>query len=319
MLDWKTVFVKQGGMKLIGQYWRSGALFTAICEFLLLGKSRTALEILRLSAQLKTKQKLEKKYRKKLELFEYKYNENLPHEHSNKVWVCWFQGMENAPLVVQKCYESLQKNMNNREIILITSKNMMNYVQFPDYIQKKIEKGIISGAHLSDLLRLALLVKYGGTWIDATVFCSDDKILRYMLDSDLFLFQNLKPGRNGHTYTISNWFITATSNNKILLAVQYLLYSYWKDNNVIVDYFIFHAFFQIVIERYPDEWEKVIPFSNSVPHILLLRLFEEYDERVWNAIKQQSCFHKLTYKISKVNMDKRNTFYCKLIVGEIKE
>jgi len=70
----KQIFEKQGGMKLIGQYWRSGALFTAICEFLLLGKSRTALEILRLSAQLKTKQKLEKKYRKKLDIFEQKYN-----------------------------------------------------------------------------------------------------------------------------------------------------------------------------------------------------------------------------------------------------
>ena len=57
----KEIFKKQGGMKLIKQYWQSGALFAAIVEFVLLGKSRTALEILRLSAGLKTKQKLEKK------------------------------------------------------------------------------------------------------------------------------------------------------------------------------------------------------------------------------------------------------------------
>ena len=51
----KETFQKQGGMKLIKQYAKSGALGTAVGEFALLGKSRTALEILRLSTQLKTK------------------------------------------------------------------------------------------------------------------------------------------------------------------------------------------------------------------------------------------------------------------------
>ncbi len=58
------IFKKQGGLKLIKQYWMGGALFTAVGEFVLLGKSRTALEILRLSSTLKTKQKLERKYRR---------------------------------------------------------------------------------------------------------------------------------------------------------------------------------------------------------------------------------------------------------------
>lgn len=56
----KEIFKKQGGMKLIKQYWKSGALFSAVAEFVILGKSRTALEILRLSTQLKAKEKLEK-------------------------------------------------------------------------------------------------------------------------------------------------------------------------------------------------------------------------------------------------------------------
>ena len=61
-MNLKETFKKQGGIKLLKQYWRGGALFTGIWQFLLLGKSRTALEILRLSTTLKTKQKLEKKY-----------------------------------------------------------------------------------------------------------------------------------------------------------------------------------------------------------------------------------------------------------------
>lgn len=34
----KEIFKKQGGMKLIKQYWKSGALFSAVAEFVILGK-----------------------------------------------------------------------------------------------------------------------------------------------------------------------------------------------------------------------------------------------------------------------------------------
>lgn len=309
----KDTFKKQGGMKLLKKYWKSGALFTAVSQFILLGRSRTALELLRLSAGLKTKQKLEKKYRNELREFDRTYDTTLPHESSNKVWICWFQGMENAPKLVQKCYQSVKDNMPDKEIIVLTSENIDNYVKFPDYIQFKIEKGIISGAHLSDLLRLELLIKYGGTWMDATIFCSGSNIPAYMLDSDLFLFQCMKPGRDGHSTTISNWFITATSNNKILMAVRWLLYAYWEDNNEVCDYFIFHDFFQIVIEKYVEEWQQVVPFSNSVPHMLLLRLFDKYDEKIWMAIKEQSPFHKLTYKFGETNTAIQDTYYRKII------
>ena len=59
-MNLKETFKKQGGMKLLEQYWKNGSLLTAFGELLLLGKSRTALEILRLSTSLKTKAKLEK-------------------------------------------------------------------------------------------------------------------------------------------------------------------------------------------------------------------------------------------------------------------
>ena len=103
-LEWlRKVLKKQGGFRLIKQYAKSGSLGTAIALFLLLGRSRTALEILRLSTQLKTKQKLKRKYGYILKKFEKKYDNNLPHISSNRVWICWFQGLENAPDIVKKC------------------------------------------------------------------------------------------------------------------------------------------------------------------------------------------------------------------------
>lgn len=307
----KDTFERQGGLTLFKRYWQSGAFFTAIGEFLLLGKSRTALEILRLSTQLKAKQKLEKKYKSSLVEFDKKYDQTLSHEQSNKVWICWFQGMEHAPAIVQKCYQSVKDNLTDREVVLITSDNMMKYVQFPDFIIEKWKKGQITHTHMTDLLRLEMLIKYGGMWLDATVFCSSkrEEIPDFYFDSDLFIFQNLKPGRDGHSHMTSSWLMSAKSNNKLLMAIRYLCYEYWKENKEMLDYFLLHDFISIVLEYYPEEWNKIIPRDNATPHVLLLRLFEQYDERMWAAIKQQVPFHKMTYKFKEEQTKIGDTYY----------
>ena len=317
-MELKETFQKQGGMKLIKQYARSGSLGTAVGEFVLLGKSRTSLEILRLSTQLKVKQKLAKKYRATLEMLDKSYDTSLQHECSNKVWVCWFQGMEKAPALVQKCYASVRDNLTDREIVLITSENLEQYVQFPDYILDKWNAGIITHTHLTDLLRLELLIKYGGMWLDATVFCSEKRemIPDYFFDSDLFFYQCLKPGRDGHCQYISSWLMSAKTNNRILMATRELCYEYWKKNDSMDDYFLLHDFLSIVLDKYVDEWKAVVPRDNAAPHILLLRLFDQYDEEMWTAIKMQTPFHKLSYKFENSKEVLRETYYKIVVLSE---
>lgn len=311
----KEIYKKQGGLSLLKQYWRGGALFTGIIEFIILGRSRTALEILRNATSYKIKQKLEKKYANKLIDIENRY-ENKDEYFERKIWICWFQGMEVAPDIVKACFFSIKKNIVDREVVLITEQNYRNYVTFPKKIQTKIDQGIISGAHKSDLLRLELLQNYGGTWIDATVFCSTSEIPRYMLDDNLFLFQCLKPGRDGQVSVISNWFITAKPNHKLIFMMRELLYDYWENNDNVIDYFIFHDFFQILIERYPEEWNKVIPVCNSTPHIILLRLNDTFDKKTWEAVSNQSPFHKLTWKLN-IDIEEHKSYYNYIIkLGE---
>ena len=311
----KEIFKKQGGIKLLKQYWQGGALFTGIGEFLLLGKSRTALEILRLSTTLKTKQKLEKKYSWKLEEFDKNYVEK-EHKTSNKIWICWFQGMENAPEIVRRCYQSVIEHNPDKEVVVLTTENLSEYVTFPDYIMEKWNKGIITHTHMTDLLRLELLINHGGLWLDATVLCTG-QAPSYFFDSDLFFFQCLKPGRDGHASYISSWLLEAKTNNKILMATRELCYEYWKTNNSMWDYFLLHDFMSIVLEKYEEDWKKVVPRDNATPHILLLRLFDEYDEKMWCAIKEQTPFHKLSYKNSEEEKEKEGTYYDVLIRNEL--
>lgn len=196
---------------------------------------------------------------------------------------------------------------------------MCDYVKFPEFILEKWKAGQITHTHMTDLLRLELLIKYGGMWVDATVLCTSkrEEIPDYFFDSDLFLYQILKPGRDGQAQPISSWLISAKTNNKVLMMARYLCYEYWKQNNEMVDYFLFHDFVMISLEQNEEDWKKIIPRDNAAPHMLLLRLFDKYDEDTWNAIKEQTPFHKLTYKFNKENEIIKDTYYQHLFGGKI--
>lgn len=303
------LFKKVGGGEILRQYRQGHVLLFSFLITVLLGFSKKSLEIVRLAVDNRRLSKLRKRYKAYIANYVKTHQDVNPRTRSNKIWFLWLQGMENAPELVRGCYRSLQRNISDREIVLLTEYNYREFVTFPDYIQQKIDLGEITKTHMSDLLRLELLNSYGGTWIDATVYCSGNNIPDYMLDSDLFLFQSLKPGLDGKSTCISSWFITASANHPILLLTQSLLYNYWKNNTRMLDYFLFHDFFQLAIEAYSEEWNKIVPFSNSVPHILLLRLFDIYEEKIWNALRTMVPFHKLTYKFEKNMLKERNTYY----------
>ena len=118
-----------------------------------------------------------------------------------------------------------------------------------------------------------------------------------------------KPGADGHATIMSSWCMYARTNNKILMATRELLYGYWKKNTKMDDYFLLHQFFTIACEYYSEEAKKIPPFCNSIPHILLLHLFDPYDEQYWNDLKHMTCFHKLSYKLEKEDIKKNGTYY----------
>lgn len=295
------------GKDLLIQFLKTGFLHKAFLQIIVTGLSNKGLEIFRLSANKHLYSYLKRRYyhclREEIDV------ENLVQETSNKVWVCWFQGIDNnTPTVVKRCIQSMYDNLKNEEVILLTDENYSNYVSLPDFIMKKYRDGIITKTHLTDILRLELLIKYGGIWIDSTVLCTGE-IPDYITKSDLFLFQNLKPGRDGDAVALSSWFIAAKTNNKVLMATRKLMYDYWKKNNTLINYFLIHNFLRMSLERFPDEEDKLIKFPNSTPHILLLDMFKPYDKHKWNVIKTMTPVHKLAYKRSPEEMALKGTYY----------
>ncbi|MBD5489853.1 MAG: capsular biosynthesis protein [Lachnospiraceae bacterium] len=234
------------------------------------------------------------------------------------IWIFWKQGMENAPLLVQKCYESVCRNKpQDFEIILLTDSNLNKYIDLPDYIQDKFEKGYMEIAHLSDVIRLELLHTYGGCWIDATVFCSG-KIPEYMLKGDMFVFK-LASVLTDPVLKLSNWWISADQTNRLIDLTRQALYKYWQSEVSVRNYFLFH----IIMSKLIDEnWEckdifQRIPYFNSGhAHVLQGKLGAEYREEEWQTIKSTACVHKLTYKIRYLQGDIYN-YYMALLANDL--
>ena len=224
-LQLKVFFKKAGGLNLLKQWLKLGILPVTFIEFLILGYDKKSLELLRLIAGLKIQKKLKKKYGKLQSDFKLEKREG-DSILQQMIWIFWWQGMDNAPLVVQKCYDSVKRNFPDWKITVLTADNYQDYVSFPNYIEEKRNKGIISLTHFSDLMRLELLIKYGGLWLDATVFCTGHNIPRSILKSDIFVFQTQKPGADGHATLMSSWLIYAKANNHLLMSTQLLPVSY---------------------------------------------------------------------------------------------
>lgn len=88
------------------------------------------------------------------------------------VWTCWLQGMENAPYMVKCCIGSQKKTLPDYEHRILTLKNYHQWVELPEYSEKKFRKGRIPRALFINLFRLAVLKKYGGVWLDSSVLCT---------------------------------------------------------------------------------------------------------------------------------------------------
>ncbi len=304
-------FHQWGGFRLVKEYARLGVLPAVGFEFiriLLSGKSPKQINAL---ISQKMEPILQEKYQTLLRERKVFYDgQKLEHRRSTVVWFCWLQGLEQAPPIVMACYRSLRQHLTDREIRVVTEENWSGFVELPEHIVLLWEKKQIPPALFTDLLRLQLLIRYGGSWIDSTVLCTGTKHAKDLLDADLFLFQYRSPESSPATFEgISNWFITSCTNNPVLLVLRDMLYAYWRDYDCTLYYFIFHLFFSMLAKEYPEAIAEM-PYGYSVWAHTLQRHWEEpFSQKKWDRLTSMVNFHKLTYRVdNKVEEDKGNYF-----------
>lgn len=245
---------------------------------------------------------------------------NLP----KKIWFLWLQGLDNAPLVVKKCYESWIKHNPDWELILLDEQSIGEYIPaFTDGVTKQA---------LSDILRINLLAKHGGIWVDATCFCMKplDDWLYDNMQSGFFAFDKPGPDR-----MLSSWFIACNKYNYIASTYQNMVNLYWQQNPhlkfiessgwkflnkrlqklntqvwfsafvtntlKVYPYFWFHYMFTnlyLRIKEFRDLWDITPKISADIPHRiqmtgLLAPMSAEVKQEIDNKI---SPLYKLTWR-----------------------
>ena len=243
----------------------------------------------------------------------------MPKEcYSNKVWVFWRQGYDNAPDLIKACHESVKEFLPDRDIIFLSDSNIKDYINLPEYITQKFSSGKISEAHYSDIVRISLLAEHGGLWLDSTVYCTGSKLAEKFKHLPLFFFKGINLDRSGEPSSIcSNWLIHCYKHNKFIITVRDMLYRYWQEEDHTINYFLFHLLVHVTKNLYPDTWEAIPTFNNISPHILAFEIHHRYNSERFEDIKNMSDFHKLnrhnSEQLASQSVNSGNTFYDEIL------
>lgn len=231
------------------------------------------------------------------------------------IWVLWLQGEENAPQLVKKCISSIRKHANGHPVILLTADNITEYVHFPEYIQKKYAKGIITNQNYSDLIRFYLLSHYGGLWCDATIFITAP------LPQEIFLY-DFYSGKQ-HVYSEiadfvpdGKWcaFLLESKPGNNITTLEYeLMLHYWKDEEHLVDYYLVD-YIMDYLYRHNEECRKLIdkvPYNNQDIFKVVDNLNVNVSSHEFENLIQNNVFQKLSWRVTPSNDSQ--TYYNRLI------
>lgn len=292
----------------LASYMRAGKLPLMICLLPFFINNKQGMELFRERLDLSIQGTLKRKYYNRLVDTNYQSPMLKKISSDQNIWFMWLQGIENAPKLCQTNFLYLQNEFGDA-VHLLTAKNIFSYVDIPNFIKDKWSRGIISNTHFSDIIRVQLLSTYGGTWIDATTFVNSSFLKQ--LD-DFCLPQTFKPGRNGHAIPVSSWFMNSPKDNTYIKRVRDLLFSYWKTNNRLIDYFLLHHFLIIVSEEMDHYLDNIYPLDNSMPHYPMLLMKQKVlSENDFNLFLTTYKVMKFTYKVENEIED---TNYNNLIV-----
>lgn len=228
------------------------------------------------------------------------------------IWVCWLQGEENMPELVKICYNSILQHSGKNKVNLITTNNIHEYIDVSPFIQKSVEKGDICLTHYADYLRILLLEKYGGLWIDASILVTN----KISIDKDFFTIKNRES--NIHYVSKSRWAVSliGCSTEKGLYmfsCLRELFEAYITKRTFFIDFFLFDYFISIMYEELPDIKECIDrnEYNNENFYSLHSSMNNAYNDIIMHEITNSNTFHKLSWKAEYLTRDKNGnqTFY----------
>lgn len=225
------------------------------------------------------------------------------------VWIYWHDGWENAPEIALKCLESWKVKNPDWEIKELCKSNLPDYIDLNAELPG-IESKKITLTSLSDIIRILLLDKFGGIWVDSTVLCRMPLNEWSVVFSKEDFFAFSKPANDR---LVSSWFLTAKKDSYIVKKWKEKTIEFWKNRRSVEEYFWFHYLFNELYTsdiEFKNSWDSTPKIAAFAPHY-----FTPYSEKFFESItdekkrmisRVQSPVFKLTYKYDTAK-EKKNT------------
>lgn len=226
------------------------------------------------------------------------------------IWVYWWDGFENAPQIVQCCVRSIRQHAKGFDLRLLDRTNLEQYLTVPQFLLERQENGGIGKAHFSDVVRMMLLARYGGLWMDATLYCS----MPVPEEVTTGPFYSCKKEWNANTPSHgrwSGWMLGGIPAFRYFRFMSDALTTYWSRHTAAIDYLLMDYLFTIAYESFPELKEAVdhLPLQNPMRDELMNRINEPYDPSFFES---DTFVYKLSYRYGKpteYTRDGKTTFY----------
>lgn len=158
--------------------------------------------------------------------------------NDKNIWMFWYSEEKKMPPIVSLCISSIRKHANGASVHLLTMESIKDYIEIPDYISEKYRNGKMALAVLTDYLRVSLISQYGGLWLDATIFVSQDipesifetpfYTLHTPYEKSIFVSKN-----KIHCYVLAG-----SRNSEIFNYIKNAFETYWQNHDFMLDYYL---------------------------------------------------------------------------------
>ena len=226
------------------------------------------------------------------------------------IWICWWDGINAMPPIVKVCYNSVLRYANGFKVTVITKENYGDFLSVPDHILEKVKSGIISITHFSDIIRMSLLGRHGGLWVDATVLFTND------LSLDGLSFFTIRRKFGGKYVPKQRWSGNCIAGSPKIPLFHFMIEifcEYWKTHTELIDYFLIDYAIAFAYNSVPDIKQLIddVNLNNENYMAFNRHCHNEYSPQFFKEITKDTAFHKLTWKTNHpiINSKGKTTLY----------
>lgn len=205
------------------------------------------------------------------------------------VFMYWADGFDHAPPLVQLCRAALMRFHDPSQVHLLDDRMVSYYSELPDRV---VSGTAGSPAHYAGALRLDLLLRYGGYWIDATCLATAPLTESFPLSTDVTGIERF-PGR------FSSWFLGARPHSHLVRMLRSAIWLWWEHRQDLVDYYHLPSLFEMLYrldERFRADWDAARAPHADAYHALQREMLVSGSGARLEALLGGAPLHKLAFR-----------------------